>query len=85
MTCLLSFQPFPCEDGGQQAIDSRDEYCHAKEHSSKDGVKLPLVGLVQSGLLLVQSSVDWFGLTLVFVCVQGTLSRSEWEAAGKFI
>lgn len=25
------------------------------------------------------------GLTVLFVCVQGTLSRSEWEATSKFV
>ncbi|XP_037651735.1 mRNA cap guanine-N7 methyltransferase isoform X2 [Sebastes umbrosus] len=57
MMKMMALEPFPCEDGGQQATDSREEYCHAKEHSSKDGVKLPL----------------------------GTLSRSEWEAAGIYL
>lgn len=37
------FQPFPSEDGGRQVTDSSGEYGHAKEYSSRAGVRLPLV------------------------------------------
>ncbi|XP_075996272.1 mRNA cap guanine-N(7) methyltransferase isoform X2 [Genypterus blacodes] len=56
MMKMMALEPFPC-DGSQQATDSTGEYCHAKEHSDRARVKLPL----------------------------GTLSRSEWEAAGIYL
>ncbi len=89
LNCLLYFQPFPREDGGRQATDSRGEYCHAKEQCDRAGVKVPLVGLLTAhGLNLVRPGWFLFGLIVLFVylfvCVQGTLSRSEWEAASRF-
>lgn len=61
---LLYFQPFPSEDGGRQATDSREEYCHAKEHCGRAGVKLPLVGLMTRThvLSLGPTGSVWFGL-----------------------
>ncbi|XP_039976845.1 mRNA cap guanine-N7 methyltransferase [Xiphias gladius] len=47
MMKMMALEPFPCEDGGRQATDSR-EYCHAKEHCSRAGVKLPLGTLSRS-------------------------------------
>ncbi|KAM9340131.1 mRNA cap guanine-N(7) methyltransferase [Symphorus nematophorus] len=48
MMKMMALEPFPCEDGGRQATDSRAEYCHAKEHCSRAGVKLPLGTLSRS-------------------------------------
>ncbi|XP_060915843.1 mRNA cap guanine-N7 methyltransferase [Labrus mixtus] len=35
MMKMGALEPFPCEDGGQQASDSTGEYSHAKEHCSR--------------------------------------------------
>lgn len=48
MMKMAALEPFPSEDGGQQVTDSRGEYYHAKEQSSKAGVKLPLGTLSRS-------------------------------------
>ncbi|XP_029370780.1 mRNA cap guanine-N(7) methyltransferase isoform X1 [Echeneis naucrates] len=48
MMKMMALEPFPCEDGGRQASDSRGEYCHAKEHCSRAGIKLPLGTLSRS-------------------------------------
>ncbi|XP_022603098.1 mRNA cap guanine-N7 methyltransferase [Seriola dumerili] len=48
MMKMMALEPFPCEDGGRQATDSRGEYCHAKDHSSRAGVRLPLGTLSRS-------------------------------------
>ncbi|KAM7384947.1 hypothetical protein PAMA_012030 [Pampus argenteus] len=48
MMKMMALEPFPCEDGGRQATDSRGEYSHAKEHCSRAGVKLPLGTLSRS-------------------------------------
>lgn len=44
---MMALEPFPC-DGGQQTTDGREEYCHAKEHSDRPGVKLPMGTLSRS-------------------------------------
>uniref|UniRef100_A0A3Q3JBN4 mRNA (guanine-N(7))-methyltransferase n=1 Tax=Monopterus albus TaxID=43700 RepID=A0A3Q3JBN4_MONAL len=46
MMKMMALEPFPCEEGGQQATDSRSEYCHAKEHCGGTGIKLPLVSVL---------------------------------------
>lgn len=48
MMKMMALEPFPCEEGGQQATDSRSEYCHAKEHCGGTGIKLPLGTLSRS-------------------------------------
>ncbi|XP_054462260.1 mRNA cap guanine-N7 methyltransferase-like isoform X2 [Anoplopoma fimbria] len=48
MMKMMALQPFPCEDGGRQATDSRGEYGHAEEHCGRAGVKLPLGTLSRS-------------------------------------
>ncbi|XP_059206732.1 mRNA cap guanine-N7 methyltransferase [Centropristis striata] len=48
MMKMMALEPFPCEDGGRQAVDSGGEYCHAKEHCGRAGVKLPLGTLSRS-------------------------------------
>ncbi|KAF1382115.1 hypothetical protein PFLUV_G00161100 [Perca fluviatilis] len=48
MMKMMALEPFPGEDGGRQATDSRAEYSHAKEHSGRAGVKLPLGTLSRS-------------------------------------
>ncbi|XP_073338698.1 mRNA cap guanine-N(7) methyltransferase [Pagrus major] len=48
MMKMMALEPFPTEDRGQQASDSRGEYCHAKEHCGRAGVKLPLGTLSRS-------------------------------------
>ncbi|XP_076611343.1 mRNA cap guanine-N(7) methyltransferase [Chaetodon auriga] len=48
MMKMMALEPFPSEDGGQQASDSSGEYCHAKEHCGRAGVKLPLGTLSRS-------------------------------------
>ncbi|XP_070777873.1 mRNA cap guanine-N(7) methyltransferase [Enoplosus armatus] len=48
MMKMMALEPFPSEDGGRQAADNRGEYCHAKEHSDRAGVKLPLGTLSRS-------------------------------------
>ncbi|XP_071058298.1 mRNA cap guanine-N(7) methyltransferase [Pseudochaenichthys georgianus] len=42
MMKMAALEPFPCEEGGRQATDSRGEYCHAKEHCGSS--RRPLVG-----------------------------------------
>ncbi|KAA8579399.1 hypothetical protein FQN60_002484, partial [Etheostoma spectabile] len=42
MMKMMALEPFPGEDDGCQATDSTAEYSHAKEHSGRAGVKLPL-------------------------------------------
>uniref|UniRef100_UPI0037E8F01B mRNA cap guanine-N7 methyltransferase-like n=2 Tax=Semicossyphus pulcher TaxID=241346 RepID=UPI0037E8F01B len=60
MMKMMALEPFPCEDGGQQATDNRGEYSHAKELCSRAGVKQPLGTLSKS---------EWeaTGVYLVFV------------------
>ncbi|KAG7500394.1 mRNA cap guanine-N7 methyltransferase [Solea senegalensis] len=48
MMKMTALESFPCEDGARQATDDRTEYCHAKEHCSRAGVKLPLGTLSRS-------------------------------------
>ncbi|XP_034748550.1 mRNA cap guanine-N7 methyltransferase [Etheostoma cragini] len=48
MMKMMALEPFPGEDGGCQATDSTAEYSHAKEHSGRAGVKLPLGTLSRS-------------------------------------
>lgn len=48
MMKMMALEPFPCEDGGQQATDSKGEYSHAKEHCSRAGVTQPLGTLSRS-------------------------------------
>ncbi|KAG7225284.1 hypothetical protein INR49_007131 [Caranx melampygus] len=48
MMKMMALEPFPSEDGGRQATDSRGEYGHAKEYSSRAGVRLPLGTLSRS-------------------------------------
>lgn len=47
MMKMMALEPFPCEDGGEQAIDS-SEYSHAKKHCGRAGVKQPLGTLSRS-------------------------------------
>ncbi|XP_072226761.1 mRNA cap guanine-N(7) methyltransferase [Leuresthes tenuis] len=60
MMKMMALEPFPCEDGGRQATDAKEEYCHAKEHCSRAGVGLPVGTLSRS---------EWgaTGIYLVFV------------------
>ncbi|XP_023267638.1 mRNA cap guanine-N7 methyltransferase [Seriola lalandi dorsalis] len=77
MMKMMALEPFPCEDGGRQATDSRGEYCHAKDHSSRAGVRLPLGTLSRS---------EWeaTSIYLVFVfqkmccCLLYTSLSTEW-------
>ncbi|XP_024154340.1 mRNA cap guanine-N7 methyltransferase [Oryzias melastigma] len=48
MMKMMALEPYPCEDGGQQATDSRDEYAAAQEHCEKAGVRPPLGTLSRS-------------------------------------
>lgn len=48
MMKMMALEPFPSEDGGRQATDSRGEYSHAKEHCERVGVKVPLGTLSRS-------------------------------------
>ncbi|XP_071781082.1 mRNA cap guanine-N(7) methyltransferase [Centroberyx gerrardi] len=48
MMKMSALEPFPSEDRGRVAADSRAEYQHAKEHSGRAGVKLPLGTLSRS-------------------------------------
>ncbi|KAM9738130.1 mRNA cap guanine-N(7) methyltransferase isoform 2-T2 [Menidia menidia] len=48
MMKMTALEPYPCDDRGQQATDNREEYCHAKEHCDKDGVKPPVGTLSRS-------------------------------------
>uniref|UniRef100_A0A3P8RZN4 mRNA cap guanine-N(7) methyltransferase n=1 Tax=Amphiprion percula TaxID=161767 RepID=A0A3P8RZN4_AMPPE len=48
MMKMMALEPFPCEAGGRQASDSREEYLHAKEHCSRGGVKPPVGTLSRS-------------------------------------
>lgn len=48
MMKMMALEPFPCEDEGRQATDSRGEYSHAKEHCGRAGVKVPLGTLSRS-------------------------------------
>ncbi|XP_047460133.1 mRNA cap guanine-N7 methyltransferase isoform X2 [Mugil cephalus] len=48
MMKMMALEPFPCEDGGRQATDSRGEYCYAKEHCDRAGVKPPVGTLSRS-------------------------------------
>ncbi|XP_026205599.1 mRNA cap guanine-N7 methyltransferase [Anabas testudineus] len=48
MMKMMALEPFPCEDGGQQATESPEDYCHAQEYCSKSGVKTPVGTLSRS-------------------------------------
>ncbi|XP_060948330.1 mRNA cap guanine-N7 methyltransferase [Limanda limanda] len=48
MMKMMALEPFPCEDGGRPATDTKGEYSHAKEHCGSTGVKLPLGTLSRS-------------------------------------
>ncbi|XP_078031720.1 mRNA cap guanine-N(7) methyltransferase [Epinephelus lanceolatus] len=48
MMKMMALEPFPCEDGGRLATDSRGEYEHAKELCSRADVRLPLGTLSRS-------------------------------------
>ncbi|XP_062265586.1 mRNA cap guanine-N7 methyltransferase [Platichthys flesus] len=48
MMKMMALEPFPCEDGGRPATDTKGEYIHAKEHCGSTGVKLPLGTLSRS-------------------------------------
>ncbi|XP_008288787.1 mRNA cap guanine-N(7) methyltransferase [Stegastes partitus] len=48
MMKMMALEPFPCEGGGRPASDSREEYCHAKEHCGRAGVKPPVGTLSRS-------------------------------------
>ncbi|XP_014875417.1 mRNA cap guanine-N(7) methyltransferase [Poecilia latipinna] len=60
MMKMMALEPFPCEDGGQQATDNKEQYCHAEEHCSRPGVRPP-VGT------LSKSEWDASSIYLVFV------------------
>ncbi|XP_065327449.1 mRNA cap guanine-N7 methyltransferase [Pelmatolapia mariae] len=47
MMKMMALEPFPSEDG-QQASDSAEEYCHAKEHCDRADVRTPLGTLSRS-------------------------------------
>ncbi|XP_074543807.1 mRNA cap guanine-N(7) methyltransferase [Halichoeres trimaculatus] len=46
MMKMMALEPFPSEDGGEQATDT--EYSHAKEHCGRAGAKQPLGTLSRS-------------------------------------
>uniref|UniRef100_A0A3P9JJE1 mRNA cap guanine-N(7) methyltransferase n=1 Tax=Oryzias latipes TaxID=8090 RepID=A0A3P9JJE1_ORYLA len=48
MMKMMALEPYPCEDGGQQATDGKGEYATAQEHCKKAGVRPPLGTLSQS-------------------------------------
>ncbi|RVE67212.1 hypothetical protein OJAV_G00114650 [Oryzias javanicus] len=48
MMKMMALEPYPCEDGGQQATDGRDEYAAAQERCRKAGVRPPLGTLSRS-------------------------------------
>ncbi|XP_026155810.1 mRNA cap guanine-N(7) methyltransferase isoform X2 [Mastacembelus armatus] len=48
MMKMMALEPFPCEEVGQQTADSQQEYCHAREHCGRAGVKLPVGTLSRS-------------------------------------
>lgn len=60
MMKMMALEPFPCEEGGQQATDTTEEYCHAKERCDRPGVRPP-VGT------LSRSEWDATSIYLVFV------------------
>ncbi|XP_015246338.1 PREDICTED: mRNA cap guanine-N7 methyltransferase [Cyprinodon variegatus] len=60
MMKMMALEPFPCEAGGQQATENTEQYCHAKEHCDKAGVRRP-VGT------LSRSEWDATSIYLVFV------------------
>ncbi|XP_047238919.1 mRNA cap guanine-N7 methyltransferase [Girardinichthys multiradiatus] len=60
MMKMMALEPFPCEDGGQLATDSTEEYSHAKERCGRPGVRPP-VGT------LSKSEWDATSIYLVFV------------------
>ncbi|XP_030597829.1 mRNA cap guanine-N(7) methyltransferase [Archocentrus centrarchus] len=47
MMKMMALEPFPSEDG-QQASDSTEEYCHAKEHCDRADVRAPVGTLSRS-------------------------------------
>ncbi|KAM6899687.1 mRNA cap guanine-N(7) methyltransferase [Xenentodon cancila] len=48
MMKMMALEPFPSEDGGRQATDGTEEYCHAKEHCDRTGVRSPVGTLSRS-------------------------------------
>lgn len=48
MMKMMALEPFPSEDASLQESQSPQEYSHAKEYSSRAGVKLPLGTLSRS-------------------------------------
>lgn len=82
LTHPLVLQPFTGDDTSRQESQSPQEYSHAQEHCGRAGVTLPLVGLVVITTLVL---VLLLLLTVLFLSVQGTLSKSEWEATSEFL
>lgn len=76
--CL--FQPFPSDGKDRRATDTSGEYSHAEEHCGRDGVRLPVVGLLAAWS---RSSSGSDPALMVCLSFQGTLSKSEWEATSK--
>nr|XP_040018795.1 mRNA cap guanine-N7 methyltransferase [Gasterosteus aculeatus aculeatus] len=48
MMKMMALQPFPCDEGGRQVTDSREEYRHAEEHRVRAGVQPPVGTLSRS-------------------------------------
>ncbi|XP_037338781.2 mRNA cap guanine-N7 methyltransferase [Pungitius pungitius] len=48
MMKMMALQPFPCDEGGKQVTDSREEYRHAEEHCARAGVQPPVGTLSRS-------------------------------------
>ncbi|CAN9503555.1 unnamed protein product [Ophioblennius macclurei] len=48
MIRMMALESYPCEDPAQPSEDGREEYCHAKEHCDKAGVRLPVGTLSRS-------------------------------------
>lgn len=48
MMKMMALEPFPCDDGGRQASDSKEEYSHAKEHCDRSRVRPPVGTLSKS-------------------------------------
>ncbi|XP_041823256.1 mRNA cap guanine-N7 methyltransferase [Melanotaenia boesemani] len=48
MMKMMALEPFPCDDGGRQSSDSKEEYSHAKQHCDRTRVRPPVGTLSKS-------------------------------------
>lgn len=84
---LLCFQPFPCDEGGRQVTDSREEYRHAEERRVRAGVQPPVVGLLNAHLsswISVEGFSHFDSTVCLFVCREPSADLSGKQQVSLF-